>query len=86
MVMIYMNIIKRFAKIKSMKDALNGLFVDVNAPKENDDDLNDFDFDGTKSKPFHDCFFMHNQEHKHEDYSNEYDESLDLFIPSGDCE
>lgn len=82
MVMMFMNIIKRFAKNKSMKDALNGLFVDVNASDDDNlDDLNDFDFDGTKAKPFHVCFFMHNQDHKHEDYSNEYDESLDLFIP-----
>ena len=84
MVMIFMNITKRFAKNKSMKNALNGLF-DIKESKD-DDGLNDFDFDGSKTKPFHDCFFMHNQEHKHEDYSNEYDESLDLFIPSGDCE
>jgi len=78
-----MNIIKKFAKNKSMENALNGLF-DIKASKDNGDDLNDFDFDGSKSKPFHVCFFMHNQEHKHEDYSNEYDESLDLFIPTGD--
>ena len=69
-----------------MDKELNSLFVDVNAPKDNNDDLNDFDFDGSKSKPFHVCYFMHNQDDKHEDYSNEYDESLDLFIPSGDCE
>lgn len=66
-----------------MKDALNGLFNDIHAPK-NDDPIDDFDFDGKKSKPFHVCYFMHNQDDKHEDYSNEYDESLDLFIPSGD--
>ena len=82
--MIYMNIIKRFAKNKTMKDALIGLFMDINAPKESDDDLDDFDFDGVKSKPFHVCYFMHNQYDKHEDYSKEYDETLDLFIPSGD--
>lgn len=86
MVMMYMNIIKNLIKnksIKSMKETLNSLFVDSNASKD-DDDLDDFDFDGTKIKPFNDCFFMHNQEFQHEDYNNEYDESLDLFIPSGD--
>ena len=60
-----------------MKETLNSLFVDSNASK--DDDLDDFDFDGSKVKPFNDCFFMHNEE-----YGKKYDESLDLFIPSGD--
>jgi len=82
--MLFMNIIKRLKKNKTMKDALIGLFVDINASKNDDLDMDDFDFDGEKSKPFHVCYFMHNQDDKHEDYSNEYDETLDLFIPSGD--
>ena len=81
--MLFMNIIKKLQNNKHMKDVLNGLFADVNAYNESDNDLNDFDFDGSKTKPFHVCFFMHNQEHKHKDYSNQYDESLDLFIPGG---
>lgn len=86
MVMLFMNIIKKLQKNKPMKDTLNNLFVDIYASNENDDDIDDFDFDGSKSKPFHVCFFMHNKEHQHEEYSNKYDEDLDLFIPSGDAE
>lgn len=76
--------------IKSMKDCLNGLFVDINASKDDDIEkqFDDFDFDemiDNSDKPFNVCFFMHNQEFKHENYSNEYDEKHDLFIPYGDC-
>lgn len=85
MVVMFMNIIENLQKNKSMKDTLTGLFVDIYASNENEDDLNDFDFDGSKSKPFHVCFFMHNKDCEHEDYSNEYDEKSDLFIPSGDA-
>ena len=61
-----------------MKETLNSLFVDVNATDNDiDNGADDFDFDGSKVKPFNDCFFMHNEDAK-------YDESLDLFIPSGD--
>lgn len=83
MVMKYMSIIKNLFKNKNvkMKETLNGLFVDIFASKNNDVDngADDFDFDGSKAKPFNDCFFMHNKE-----YDKQYDESLDLFIPSGD--
>lgn len=57
-----------------MKDTLNGLFG-ITASSNDEDNVDDFDFDGSKAKPFNDCFFMHNQE------DVKYDESLDLFIP-----
>ena len=84
--MIFMNIIKKLQKnkIPKMNNALNSLFVDIYSQNDCDNGADDFDFDGTKSKPFHKCFFMHNQEYQHEDYSNKYDEDLDLFIPNGD--
>ena len=92
MVMVFMNILERLQKnksITSMKNSLNGLFVDINAPtdEDSDSDFEDFDFSEmvkNSDKPFNACFYMHNQEFKHKNYSNKYDESLDLFIPSGD--
>lgn len=80
MVMPFMNIIKNLIKNKPTKETLNSLFVDSYASNnENiDNGADDFDFDGSKAKPFNDCFSIHNED------SKKYDKSLDLFIPSGD--
>ena len=92
MVMIFMKLLKivNNKSIKSMKNSLKDLFVNVNASDDVDDlehQFDDYDFDeriDNSDKPFNVCFFMHNKEFKHENYSNEYDEKHDLFIPSGD--